>query len=74
MELRGTIPSVRVNDKVSCQLFKTMTHWNSMIKDLQESTDFDIDKVSMSFQGSRATGADPSQSMMLPLDSSRSTL
>ena len=70
MELRGTLPSVRVHDQVSSKLFKTMTHWNSMIKDLQESTDFDIDKVSMSFRGS--TNSAVEQSMMLPLESSRS--
>ena len=50
MELKAKAQSVRVHDAVSSHLFKTMTKWNSMILDLQESTDFDYEKVSMSFQ------------------------
>ena len=59
---------MRVHDRVSAQLYKTMKVWNTMIQDLQVSTDFDLDKLSMSFQG---TSGDL---MILKMDSTNSGL
>ena len=56
MELKDpNTMTTSVQDSVCSQLFQTMTNWNSMIQDLQESTDFDVKRVSFAQKSSTST-------------------
>ena len=44
MELGKT----KIDEKVESMLFKSMSQWNNMVKDLQETTDFSVHRASSS--------------------------